>query len=295
MSIVAAAGVVLLGVAGAVAAPVSFRDLLARPRPEPTTVLSYGAHPHQYGEVWLPSGKGPFPVVLLVHGGCWLSALPATELVVHMAEDLRQRGYFVWSIDYRRIGDEAGGYPATFLDTAKAADELKALAAQYPLDLTRVVAVGHSAGGHLATWLAARKSIPSTSPLHAAAPLAIRGVVSLAGINDLKAYRTTGPDACGGPPTIDALTGVAARQGQDVYADTSPAEMLPTGSRLAVLSGDLDHIVPSSFGDAFGAQAKGSGDSVVVRTFVNAGHFELIDPQSAAWPGIVAEIDAIAR
>lgn len=295
MSIVAAAGVVLLGAAGAVAAPVTFRELLARPRPVPTTVLSYGAHPHQYGEVWLPSGKGPFPVVLLVHGGCWLAALPATELMVHMAEDLRQRGYVVWSIDYRRIGDEAGGYPATFLDTAKAADELKALAAQYPIDLTRVVAVGHSAGGHLATWLAARKSIPSTSPLHAATPLAIRGVVSLAGINDLKAYRATGPDACGGPPTIDALTGVAARQGQDVYADTSPSEMLPTGSKLAVLSGDLDHIVPSSFGDAFGAQAKRSGDNVVVRTFVNAGHFELIDPQSAAWPDIVAEIDVIAR
>jgi acetyl esterase/lipase len=258
-------------------------------------VLSYGAHPHQYGEVWLPSGKGPFPVVLLVHGGCWLAALPATELVALMAEDLRQRGYFVWSIDYRRIGDEAGGYPATFLDTAKAADELKALAAPYPIDLMRVVAVGHSAGGHLANWLAARKSIPSTSPLHAATPLAIRGVVSLAGINDLKAYRATGPDACGGPPTIDALTGVAARQGQDVYADTSPAEMLPTGTRLAVLSGDLDRIVPSSFGDAFGAQAKRSGDSVVVRTFVNAGHFDLIDPQSAAWPGIVAEIDGIIR
>jgi len=295
MSILAAAGVVLLGAAGAMAAPLTFRDLLARPRPVPTTVLSYGAHPHQYGEIWLPSGKGPFPVVLLVHGGCWLAELPATELVALMAEDLRQRGYFVWSIDYRRIGDEAGGYPATFLDTAKAADELKALAVHYPIDLTRVVAVGHSAGGHLANWLAARKSIPATSPLHAAAPLAIRGVVSLAGINDLKAYRATGPDACGGPPTIDALTGVASRQGQDVYADTSPAEMLPTGTRLAVLSGDLDHIVPPAFGEAYAAQARKSGDKVVVRTFVNAGHFELIDPQSAAWPGIIAAIDAIAR
>jgi acetyl esterase/lipase len=212
-----------------------------------------------------------------------------------MADDLRQRGYFVWSIDYRRIGDEAGGYPATFLDAAQAADELKVLSGRYPIDLSRVVAVGHSAGGHLASWLAARKSIPASSPLHAAAPVAIHGVVSLAGINDLKAYRATGPDACGGPPTIDALTGVASRKGLDVYADTSPAEMLPTGTPLAVLSGDLDHIVPPAFGDAYGAQAKKSGDSVVVRTFVHAGHFELIDPQSGAWPGIVAEIDALSR
>jgi len=295
MSIVVAAGVALPGAAGAMAAPLTFKDLLARSRPTPTKVISYGAHPHQYGEVWLPPGKGPFPVVLLVHGGCWLADLPATELVALMAEDLRRRGYFVWSIDYRRIGDEAGGYPATFLDTAQAADELKTLAAQFPIDLSRVVAVGHSAGGHLANWLAARKSIPAASPLHAQAPLAIRGVVSLAGINDLKAYRASGPDACGGPPTIDALTGAAARKGVDVFADTSPAEMLPTGTPVAVLSGDLDHIVPPAFGAAYGARAKKSGDSVAVRTFVNAGHFELIDPQSAAWPGIIAEIDRLAR
>lgn len=274
----------------------TFSDLLARPRAEPTQVLRYGSHPHQYGEIWLPAhGTAPCPVVLLVHGGCWLADLPATELVAYMAEDLRRRGYFVWSIAYRRIGDEAGGYPATFLDAARAADELWTLAAQYPIDLARVIAVGHSAGGHLATWLAARKAISMSSPLHADAPLPIRGVVSLAGINDLKGYRATGPDACGGPPTIDALTGAASRKGFDVYADTSPADMLPIGTRLSLLSGALDHIVPPAFAEAFGARAREHGDTVVVRTFANAGHFELIDPASAVWPGIVAEIAGLAR
>jgi acetyl esterase/lipase len=276
--------------------PLTFKDLMARPRPVPTKVMSYGPHAHQYGEVWLPDGgKSPYPVVLLVHGGCWLAELPATELVAYMAEDLRRRGYFVWSIDYRRIGDDQGGYPYTFLDAAQAADELKGLAKQYPIDLTRVVAVGHSAGGHLANWLAARKTLPATSRLHAEAPLAIRGVVSLAGINDLKSYRATGPDACGGPPTIDALVGAAARVGEDLYADTSPAEMLPIGTHLSVLSGSLDHIVPPAFGDAFAARARSKGDRVVSRTYEDAGHFELIDPTSKAWPGIVADIDAMVR
>ena len=146
-----------------------------------------------------------------------------------------------------------------------------------------------------ASGTAARKSIPASSPLHADAPLTIHGVVSLAGINDLKAYRDKGPDACGGPPTIDALTGASSRTGQPVYADTSPAEMLPLGTPIAVLSGALDHIVPPPFGDAFGAAARLRGDMVVVRTFPGAGHFELIDPSSAAWPDIVAEIDRLAR
>ena len=56
MFLFAAAGVVLLGATAAMAAPLTFKDLLARPRPTPTKVLSYGAHPHQYGEVWLPAG-----------------------------------------------------------------------------------------------------------------------------------------------------------------------------------------------------------------------------------------------
>ena len=119
--------------------------------------------------------------------------------------------------------------------------------------------------------------------------------MSLAGINDLQAYRETGPDACGGPPTIDALVGAASRKGVDVYADTSPSALLPIGSRMAVLSGALDHIVPPPFGDSFAARARAKGGNVVVRTFQGAGHFELIDPTSAAWPDIVAEIDKIAR
>jgi len=278
----------------ATATPISFGDLLARPRAKPTEVIHYGAAPHQFGELWLPSGRGPFQTIVLIHGGCWLAALPGTELMAYIADDLRNHGYAVWSIDYRRIGEAGGGYPGTFQDVAAGFDKLKSLAPLHQLDLSTLVAVGHSAGGHLALWAAARSKLSQASPLLSSEPLAIHGVASLAGIADLKAYRADGPDACGGPDTIDTLVGAKARGGADVYADTSPAALVPIGIAQAVVSGALDPIVPAKFGLDYAMAAAGAGDHVRELTIENAGHFELIDPTSDAWARIRTEIDVLS-
>ncbi|MEQ1752773.1 MAG: alpha/beta hydrolase [Micropepsaceae bacterium] len=146
-----AALVLMTGCVQAAAAPIGFSELMARPRETPNETIHFGKHAHQFGELWLPAGKGPFATIVVVHGGCWLAELPGPELMAYMSAALRDRGYAVWSFDYRRIGDEGGGYPGTFLDAASAMDILHALAKKHPLDLSRVVAVGHSAGGHLVT------------------------------------------------------------------------------------------------------------------------------------------------
>ena len=284
----------LLGLAfasSAAAAPISFRDLLSRPRTKPTEVATYGPAAHQFAELWLPSGRGPFPTVVLIHGGCWLAELPGTELMAYMAADLQAHGYAVWSIDYRRIGEAGGGYPGTFQDTGAAIDKLRTLAAAHKLDLSHLVVIGHSAGGHLALWAAARGKIVKESPIGSVDPLPIKGVVSLAGIADLKAYRADGPSACGGPDTIDAIAG--ANRGGDPYLDTSPAALAPIGVPQAVISGALDPIVPPQFGWDYAMAAAGAGDEVRQLTIEDAGHFELIDPTSAAWAKIRIEIDVL--
>ena len=275
------------------AAPITFSELLGRPRATPTQTISYGPAPHQFAELWLPNGKGPHPTLVMIHGGCWLAELPGTELMAYISEDLRQHGYAVWSIDYRRLGDDGGGYPGTFLDTAAAIDNLRNIAPKYKLDLKKLIAIGHSAGGHLATWAAVRPRLPKQSPLAKADPLPITGVVSLAGINDLAAYREKGPSACGGPSTIDAL--VDAKRKADLYAETSPAALLPIGVRQAVISGALDKIVPPQFGKDFAAAATKKGDTAKEITIESAGHFELIDPTSDAWKTIRAEIDTLMK
>ncbi len=47
---------------------------LAMEAPPPDHVIAYGPDPLQFGHLRLPAGDGPFPVVLFVHGGCWLSS-----------------------------------------------------------------------------------------------------------------------------------------------------------------------------------------------------------------------------
>ena len=40
---------------------------------------TYGADPLQFGELRLPKSKGPYAVVMMVHGGCWLDRLPGAD------------------------------------------------------------------------------------------------------------------------------------------------------------------------------------------------------------------------
>ncbi|MBV9572009.1 MAG: alpha/beta hydrolase [Alphaproteobacteria bacterium] len=284
-----------LGGSSGAAAPIFYTDLLARPRPAATKIVSYGPAEQQRGSLFLPTAKGPHPVVVLIHGGCWLAKLPGPELMDYAAADLQHRGYAVWNIGYRRLGHDGGGYPGTFLDVGRAIDALQRLAPDSQLDLTRIVLAGHSAGGQLALWAAARPHLPNQSPLYHSRPLTVRGVVSLSGILDLEDYRAHGAAVCGGPKTIDRLTGATARGNADVYADTSPARLLPIGVPYAIISADLDEIVPPEFGTRFAAKARAAKEAPHEIIIAGAGHFELIDPQSAAWKRIVAEIDRLSR
>jgi acetyl esterase/lipase len=259
-----------------------------------TARISYGSGASQFAELWLPQATGsPVPVVVLVHGGCWRSSY-GLDLMDPMAEDLRRRGLAVWNIEYRRLGETGGGYPGTFADIGQAFDALRMAAQRYPLNLGKIVAIGHSAGGQLALWAAARPRLPSDSPLKSAAAVRPGAVVTLAGINDLAAYRQSGP-ACGSPGTIDELIGVPARPLDRAFADTSPRALLPLGIPQLVASGASDGIVPAHFGRDYAAAARAAGDKVEAVDLPGADHFALIDPTSAAWRMLVPKILALLR
>ncbi|RZJ03260.1 MAG: alpha/beta hydrolase [Brevundimonas sp.] len=275
--------------------PITFSQLLNQPRQSADHRIAYGADPLQFGELWLPKSGRRHPVIVLIHGGCWRADLPGTELMDYMAADLRDRGYAVWNLEYRRIGHPGGGYPGTFQDIAAGIDHLRALAPQHGLDLGRVAVSGHSAGGHLALWAAGRDRLPASSALRIPDPLPVRGAVSLAGIADLSGYRETGPDACGGPSTIDGLVGIQGTDGRDVFADTSPPALLPLGNRQVVVSGALDPIVPPRFGQTYAAASAAAGDSATSVVLKGAGHFELIDPTSTVWPRILEAYSDLLR
>lgn len=257
----------------------TWADLTARPRPTADGTVVYGADPYQRVDVWVPKGKGPFPTVVMVHGGCWQTGIADRTLMDWAAADLRAEGIAVWNVDYRGVDRPGGGYPGTFADVAAAADRLRADAKQFRLDLRRVVAVGHSAGGHLALWLAGRSRLPASSPLRSAAPLRVLRVVSLGGLPDLEATAASPDNGCG----TEVVARLVGSGRADPYADTSVPRLLPLGVRQELVNGREDRIIPFRLATGYVAKARAAGDWVALHTVPDTGHVELIAPGTPAW------------
>jgi acetyl esterase/lipase len=263
-------------------------DLLGRPMPAATEKIAYGPGPLQFGELWLPEGRGPFPVVLMVHGGCWLSGVAKLSIMNYAAEDLRRRGVAVWNIEYRGVDRPGGGYPGTFQDVAAGADALEQIAPAHRLRLDRVIALGHSAGGHLVMWLAARNRLPDASALKVRHPLRIAGVISVGGLPDLEPEAAQ--DVCG-KGVIARLVGAPSPAHPNVYADTSPAELGAGPESQVQINGDDDPIAPPAFAHAYAARMKGARLTNIVMPAT--GHVELIAPGTAAWNQVVESLNAL--
>jgi acetyl esterase/lipase len=262
-------------------------DLTERPRPSPDATIRYGSDSMQVVDLWLPAGRGPHPIVLMVHGGCWQTGIADRRLMDWAAADLRGRGIAVWNIDYRGVDREGGGYPGTFLDASAAADALRTLARQHGLDLSRLVAIGHSAGGHLALWLAARPRLPAGSPLRSANPLPIRKVISLGGLPDLEEAARPPGSGCG--------TEVIAQISGGRFEETSVPRLAPLGVRQVLINGLQDRIIPTAYAEGYAAPMRAAGDRVRVRMVDRTGHVELISPGTAAWAAAVEEIERALR
>jgi acetyl esterase/lipase len=247
---------------------------MAPDRLPPARQIAYGDHPDQVGNLHVPVGAGPWPTVVLIHGGDWKWGWDRT-LMTPLAHDLARRGYAVWNIEYRRVGQEGGGWPGTLEDVAAAADALISMEA---VDPARVVAVGHSAGGHLAVWLAARHRLPDGAP-GAAPRLRLLGAVSQAGVVDLVrgAEDDLGSGAC------VAFLGGGAGEVPDRYAVASPASLLPLGLPVLLIHGSRDVDVPPSQSRAASAFVE----------FDGADHFDVIEPEHEAWTVAVAWLDRL--
>lgn len=269
----------------------SWSELEKLPLPAPAQKLAYGADAQQFGELRLPAGKGPFPVLLLIHGGCWLADFDYVH-ITRLAQAFTLQGYAVWTVEYRRLGN-GGGWPHTFLDVAQGADYLRTLAKTHPLDLKRVVAAGHSAGGQLALWLAARHRLPANSELYLPQPLRLRGVIGLAPITDLERYRIGPADSCNASVDV-LLEGTPAQQAQR-YAQTSPMALLPLGVPQWLAYGERDRIVPAESVNAYARAALAKGDQVTSMPLAAAGHFEWVAPQAPALPVLLQAVQEALR
>ena len=241
------------------------------PNPPADQVISYGEGELQFGELRLPSGDGPFATMVLVHGGCWLSEYNLEHLR-KLAAAFTDEGIATWLIEYRRVGDDGGGWTGTFDDAANGMDKVAELAPEYNLDLERLLVAGHSAGGHLAIWLANRPSKWGLG-VQPSAVLALAPAADLAYLDEQQVCDNV----------VEKLVGGSASDVPERYELASGINRLPLPVPQYVVLGAYDDDwtpVAKRYVEA----ALESGSETYPIAAEESGHFEMIDPDSSTWP-----------
>lgn len=245
-------------------------DSILQLQPPPADArLSYGTDPNQFGELRLPQDKNKtlFPVVMNIHGGFWRAKYDLVH-AGNLCAALTAKGVVTWNIEYRRIGNPGGGWPGTFEDVRTAHRYLAQIAPKYKLDLHRSAVMGHSAGGQLALCLAGHE--PS-----------IKHVVSLAGVVDLQqAWEQHLSDNA-----VASFLGGKPGSVPEHYREADPMQLSIKATQW-LIHGAADDVVPASFSRNYAEQKRGRGEDVHYLEVSTAGHYELIDPRSNAWPKV---------
>lgn len=267
----------------AVSHPMTLGEYMSLRGPEPEAQIAYGPAPQQFVQLFEPAGDGPFPVVVLVHGGCFLSQYEGIRQMGDIAGALAADGIAVWNVEYRRADEPGGGYPGTFQDISAALRLLAKKASDYHLDLTRFLVMGHSAGAYLAQWSAGRGNIPEWSPLHENNPIPIGTVIAAGDLGQgLKVPKTPGSKTdCGAPG--EELLGPLSAERTDANLDIGVDHLRPNRSHTIFVAGESDKYAPISELRAYAARIKKMHDSAEVVVLPGSSHFDEIAASSPAW------------
>ncbi|MFI5776695.1 alpha/beta hydrolase family protein [Nocardia sp. NPDC051570] len=246
--------------------------------------IHYRVAAETFGDLYLPShGSGPYPVVVLIHGGGWAQSRDLTQFD-RQSKVLAEQGVAVWNVEYRRVNG-AGGWPTTLTDVDDAVGALGTVVqwrSGNRLDLGRVHLAGHSAGGHLAAWVAGRPARTDG--------IRIRSLTVMAAVLDPQLAATAGHDVF-----VQRLLGGTPAEVPDRYRFASPIDHLPAGLTITALHGDRDHVVAVDQSRRYIAAASAS-NATDLRILPGIGHAEFVDPASSAWAATESAIlDHVAR
>lgn len=264
-------------------------DILSLKPPPADARVSYGSDPNQFLDLRIPAKgkfKTPFPLVINIHGGYWRAKYDL-EHTGHFCAALTARGLATANLEYRRVGNEGGGWPGTFADIRSAYQFLVQTAAAhdlsgYNLDHQRVVVIGHSAGGQLGLCLAAHEP-------------GLTRVVSLAGVCDL---RRAWQFHLSNDAVVEFLRGTPSEV-PDHYREADPMELSIPKARQWLIHGSADDVVPPEFSRNYvAAKIKRSGkekEDAHLLAIAGSDHFDLIDPRSSAWKRVEETVLQLSR
>ncbi|MDV3124305.1 prolyl oligopeptidase family serine peptidase [Mycobacterium sp. 21AC1] len=228
-----------------------------------------------WADLYLPAGPqdvDTIPLVVLIHGGAWQSALGAS-VFEGLARQLAGRGMAVYNIEYRRVGS-GGGWPTTFHDVARALDYIVEVDRQHPqLTTDDELVVGHSAGGQLAVWAGTRHRLrddevgsrPQFRPTR---------VVSLAGPLDM-VYAATHGDR-----HIVKVLGGAPADVPDRYTSVDPIQNIDPSVPVIAMHGTRDTVVAPANSERYVDAVKKQGGRAAVQLLPGDNHTSIVSTHS---------------
>lgn len=217
-------------------------------------------------DLYTPVGTGPFPAIVMIHGGSWRSG-HKTELR-KLSKDLAAKGYVCFSIDY---DTHPHSFPYSWQESRDAVAYLRSHAAEYHVDPQRIAALGTSAGGQLAALLAVDPGGPAAARLQP--PVAANATPEANIPIQAAVLFNGGYDAHPSAWVLRRYLGGRCSQIPQVCNDASPDyHVAPGAPPLFVGHGTHDGIIPYSQATTFIALLQKAGDPVTPFVATNAGH-----------------------
>jgi acetyl esterase/lipase len=252
----------------------------------PDAILRYAKHPRGFAELRVPRGKGPFPLAVIFHGGCWKTGIATQAYMAPLATRWQQRGVATLNVDYREVGD-GGGWPGSFEDWAAAEGLVRGLAQDRRFDLSRLSYIGHSAGALPAQWLAASQG--EDGPVGRRPPPLIADAIVFDGPADVA--RDQGPfDALCQFSAVAPFMGGGVSDQPARYAAISPLGHPARLGRLQFIQARL----PAPHPDALAA-LRDAGVQVEVTLKPEATHFDVITPGAPVYDSIEPQLLSLLR
>jgi acetyl esterase len=230
--------------------------------------------------IYQPKGAGPFPTVLDLHGGAWNRKDRFAEEPMDRA--LAASGLLVVAVDMT-LAPEAP-YPACVQDANHAVRWLKAKAATWNGDGSKIGLYGSSSGGHVAELLAMRPRDPryNSVPL-AAAPdvdatvawIALRSPIS----NTFARYENA--ERCHNEGMVK--NNKVFFSPWETIHESNPQEILERGEKVAlvpflIMQGALDDNVLPEMQEKFAKTYRAAGGACDYRLFENSVHEWVAEP-----------------
>jgi acetyl esterase/lipase len=231
--------------------------------------VPYGPDASQFFELWQPE-LAVAGFVMFIHGGFWRAKYDLSHADPFCAT-LAARGVITVNLEYRHVGQPGGGWPGTFEDVVAGLKAVRERTGPVP------VVVGHSAGGHLALRLSC-------------GPIPMKSVVALAPVADLRlAYELNLSNGAvveflgGTPETMPSRYDEACPSTHDSLA------------RCFIVHGTKDEDVPIDIARAFIQPRQNDPERASLLKISDAGHMDLIDPESPAGSIVIDLVTRLAR